>query len=337
MSYIQNNVVNLFKPSGPTSFDMVWSVRKILGVKKAGHIGTLDPIADGVLPICLNRSTRIIQFLSSLQKTYRATLELGSETDTQDATGRKISIKDPSLINEAKMKQVFQTFVGEQVQIPPMYSAKKKNGIPLYKLARNGITIERKPVSVHFFSIEFVNKEENRVKFDVYCSAGTYIRTLCHDIGQEFGCGAHMSHLVRSEVGLFDLESSVTLESLKKASENRVLDDVLFSVEKVLTFLPELRIKDEFVKPIANGIPLPNSAFKALPRKFKPGMSLRVSNGSDAILAIVEPLVNQDEFKKLDTNVNHVTNIKYADRINSIKNDKIKKSLLELTKLFKQR
>ena len=109
MSYTQNNVINLFKPSGPTSFDMVWSVRKILGVKKAGHIGTLDPIADGVLPICLNRSTRIIQFLSSLQKTYRATLELGSETDTQDATGRKISTNDPSLINEDKMKQVFQT------------------------------------------------------------------------------------------------------------------------------------------------------------------------------------------------------------------------------------
>jgi len=163
MSYTQNNVVNLFKPSGPTSFDMVWSVRKILGVKKAGHIGTLDPIADGVLPICLNQSTRIIQFLSSLQKTYRATLELGSETDTQDATGQKISTNDPSLINEAKMKQVFQTFVGEQDQIPPMYSAKKKNGIPLYKLARNGINIGRDPVKVVVYSIDFIKKEGNRV------------------------------------------------------------------------------------------------------------------------------------------------------------------------------
>ncbi|HIF02632.1 MAG TPA: tRNA pseudouridine(55) synthase TruB, partial [Nitrospinaceae bacterium] len=131
MSYTQNNVINLFKPSGPTSFDMVWSVRKILGVKKAGHIGTLDPI---------------IQFLSPLQKTYRATLELGSETDTQDATGRKISIRDASLINETKIKKVIQMFVGEQDQVPPMYSAKKKNGIPLYKLARNGITIDRDPV-----------------------------------------------------------------------------------------------------------------------------------------------------------------------------------------------
>ena len=135
MSYTQNNVINLFKPSGPTSFDMVWSVRKILGVKKAGHIGTLDPMADGVLPVCLNRSTRIIQFLLPLQKTYRATLELGSATDTQDATGRKIYIRDASLINETKIKKVIQMFVGEQYQVPPMYSAKKNNGIPLYKLA----------------------------------------------------------------------------------------------------------------------------------------------------------------------------------------------------------
>ena len=127
-----NLVVNLYKPSGPTSFSMVRSVKKMLGVKKAGHIGTLDPMADGVLPVCLNRSTRIIQFLLPLQKTYRATLELGSATDTQDATGRKIYIRDASLINETKIKKVIQMFVGEQYQVPPMYSAKKKNGIPIY-------------------------------------------------------------------------------------------------------------------------------------------------------------------------------------------------------------
>ena len=297
----QNRIVNLYKPKGPTSFAMVHQVKKILGVKKAGHIGTLDPMAEGILPICLGQSTRIIQFLSPLSKRYQCTMVLGSATDTQDATGKVISSGDPSSITNQQIKEIFQRFSGEQKQVPPMYSAKKNNGIPLYKLARNGITIERKPVSVHFFSIEFVNKDENRVKFNVYCSAGTYIRTLCHDIGQEFGCGAHMSHLVRSEVGLFDLESSVTLEALKEASENRVLEDVLFSVEKVLSFLPELRIKDEFVKPIANGSALPKSAFKVLPREFKPGMSLRVSNGNDAILAIVEPLVNQDQFEKMDS------------------------------------
>ena len=295
----QNRIVNLYKPQGPTSFSMVNQVKKILGVKKAGHIGTLDPMAEGILPICLGQSTRIIQFLSPLSKHYQCTMDLGSATDTQDATGKVIYTGDASGITVDQIKEIFQRFTGEQKQVPPMYSAKKSNGIPLYKLARNGINIERKPVSVHFFSIEFVKREENRVKFDVHCSAGTYIRTLCHDIGQEFGCGAHMSHLVRNGVGIFDLDSSVTLDALKEAIENKL--DVLFSVEKVLSFLPEIRIKDEFVKPIANGKAIPKSSFKALPAKFEPGMSLRVLNGSDKILAIVESLVNQDQFDQMDS------------------------------------
>jgi len=299
MTYTQNRILNLYKPQGPTSFSMVNQVKKMLGVKKAGHIGTLDPMAEGILPICLGQSTRIIQFLSPLSKHYQCIMELGSSTDTQDATGKVLSTGDTSGITNDQIEEIFQRFSGEQKQVPPMYSAKKNNGIPLYKLARNGITIERKPVSVHFFSIEFVNREENRVKFVVHCSAGTYIRTLCHDIGQELGCGAHMSHLVRSGVGLFDLESSITIDGLQKAIENKL--DVLFSVEKVLSFLPELRIKDEYVKPIANGRALPKSSFKALPAKFEPGMSLRVSNGSDTILAIVEPLVNQEQFDQMDS------------------------------------
>ncbi|SVA52486.1 uncharacterized protein METZ01_LOCUS105340, partial [marine metagenome] len=202
-------------------------------------------------------------------------------------------------VTNDQIKEVFQRFTGKQKQVPPMYSAKKNNGIPLYKLARNGITIERKPVSVHFFSIEFVSRRKNRVNFKVHCSTGTYIRTLCHDIGQEFGCGAHMSGLVRSRVGIFDLESSIKLDALKEATVSK--PDVFFSVEKVLAFLPEIRIKDEFVKQIINGRALPKSALKALPIKFEPGMSLRVLNGSDTILAIVEPLVNQDQFDQMES------------------------------------
>ncbi len=298
MTCTQNLIVNLYKPQGPSSCSMVNQVKKMLGAKKAGHIGTLDPMAEGILPICLGQSTRIIQFLSPLSKHYQCTMELGSATDTQDATGKMIYTGDPSELTDKQIEKVFQRFTGEQKQVPPMYSAKKNNGIPLYKLARNGITIERKPVSVHFYSIEFVSREENRVKFHVHCSSGTYIRTLCHDIGQVLGCGAHMSHLIRSRVGIFDLESSVTLDALKEAIENKF--DVFFSVEKVLSFLPEIRIKDDYVKPIANGRALPKSSFKTLPRKFEPGMTLRVLNGSDNILAIVEPLVNQDEFDEMD-------------------------------------
>ncbi len=299
MSYTQNNVVNLFKPSGPTSFDMVWSVRKILGVKKAGHIGTLDPIADGVLPICLNRSTRIIQFLSSLQKTYRATLELGSETDTQDATGRVISTNDPSLINEDKMKQVFQTFVGEQDQVPPMYSAKKKNGIPLYKLARNGINIHRDPVKIVVYSIDFIKKERNQVIFEVRCSSGTYIRTLSHDIGKKLGCCAHMVRLTRTKVGLFSMGSTMTLEELKTAHKEGSLSRKLLHLEEVLNFLPTVRVKEEYLKSISHGVALSKCFLEALPDRFEPGHYFRVLGSNDKILAVVEPVVDQDKLSEL--------------------------------------
>ena len=299
MSYTQDSIVNLFKPVGPTSFDMVCSVRKILGVKKAGHIGTLDPAADGVLPICLNRSTRIIQFLSPLQKTYRATLELGSETDTQDATGRKISTKDPSLVNETKIKQVFQTFVGEKDQIPPMYSAKKKNGIPLYKLARNGINIARDPVKITVYSIDFIKKEENQVLFEVRCSAGTYIRTLSHDIGKKLGCYAHMVRLTRTKVGLFGLGRTLTLEELKVAYEEGSLPEKLLPLEEALNFLPAIRVKEEYLESVSHGVALSKCFLETLPDRFEPGHYFRVFGNNDKVLAVVEPVVDQDKLPEL--------------------------------------
>ena len=299
MSYTQDSIVNLFKPAGPTSFDMVWSVRRILGVKKAGHIGTLDPPADGVLPICLNRSTRIIQFLSPLQKTYRATLELGSETDTQDATGRKVSTKDPSLVNETKIKQVFQTFVGEKDQIPPMYSAKKKNGIPLYKLARNGINIARDPVKITVYSIDFIKKEGNQVLFEVRCSAGTYIRTLSHDIGKKLGCYAHMLRLTRTKVGLFGLGRTLTLEELKVAYEEGSLPEKLLPLEEALNFLPAIRVKEEYLESVSHGVALSKCFLETLPDRFEPGHYFRVFGNNDKVVAVVEPVVDQDKLPEL--------------------------------------
>jgi len=294
-----NQVVNLYKPSGPTSFSMVRMVKRVLGVKKAGHIGTLDPMAEGVLPICLNQSTRIIQFLSPLSKHYQCTMTLGVTTDTQDSTGKILSEGDPSRITENQVKNLLKSLIGEQKQVPPMYSAKKNKGIPLYKLARNGITIERKPVLVHFYSIDFIKMDENRVEFKVNCSAGTYLRTLCHDIGQELGCGAHMSRLIRKQVGVFDQESSVSPKVLEDASNKGKLTGVLIPLEKVLGFLPEIRVSDDFIKPISNGNALLKSSLKSYPGEFKPGMKMRVCNGSNKVLAIAEPLVDQDRFSQL--------------------------------------
>lgn len=295
-----NKVVNLYKPQGPSSFKMVQSVKNIIGAKKAGHIGTLDPMAEGVLPICIGKSTRIIQFLSSLPKVYTAEMVLGTSTDSQDATGKVTATGgNPDKITEAEIRAVFKEFTGRLNQIPPMFSAKKKQGIPLYKLARSGITIERKPVPIHIYSMEFLEKEGNRVRFVVQCSAGTYIRTICYDIGQKLGCEAHMGHLVRNQVGNFDQKESLTLEKLEAAVADGSLPDKLIPVEKALNFLPEIRIKESFVNSIANGIAPSKSSLETIPSRFQPGMNLRVSRIDSHLLAIAEPVVDQDAYARL--------------------------------------
>jgi tRNA pseudouridine55 synthase len=295
-----NNIVNLYKPVGPSSFFMVQSVKRALKVKKAGHIGTLDPKAEGVLPVCLDRSTRLIQFLVSLPKVYRGTLILGIATDTQDATGQVTATGDATAITEQQVREVLAGFQGELQQVPPMFSAKKKDGVPLYKLARNGITIERKPVTLRIYSIDFLNKEGNEVIFRVKCSAGTYVRTLCHDIGQILGCGAHMSQLVREQVGQFDIESSLTLEELSDARNNGTLTEKLLGTEAVLDFLPAIEIHPDHIPSLAHGTPLTKVAVRTLPDHFQPGMNLRVMGENGRIVAIVDPVVDEIGFQQLD-------------------------------------
>lgn len=295
MKSTMDGVVNIHKLPGLTSFGVVHSVKKILRVKKAGHIGTLDPMAEGVLPICLNQSTKIIQFLTPLTKVYTTCMALGVVTDTQDATGKIVEVKPADEITEEQVRDALQSFVGEQEQIPPMYSAKKKNGIPLYKLARNGITIERKPALIKVYSIEFISKNKTHVTFKAHCSAGTYIRSLCHDVGMKLGCGAHMVHLVRNRVGNFGLETALTLEDLNIAKTGENLAGKIHPVEDVLSFMPEIRVKPEYYKSIINGVPLPKSCVEASPEKFNPGTALRVCDNNH-LIGIVEPLVDQDAF-----------------------------------------
>lgn len=279
---------------------MVQSVKRILGVKKAGHIGTLDPLAEGILPICLNQSTRIIQFLSPQEKVYQAVLELGVSTDTQDAAGKPLETGDASKVTEEAIKLIFNEFRGEIQQVPPMFSAKKKNGIPLYKLARNGITIDRKPVTIRVHSLIFLKKEGNRVFFEVRCSSGTYVRTLCHDIGEKLGCRAHMFRLVRTRVGIFDVESSLTLDALKAANDENTLSGKLFAPGKALDFLPAVRVKKEHFQSITHGIALSKASIEILPESFKPGMLFRVSTDENPVAAIVEPVIDHNQYAELE-------------------------------------
>ena len=188
-----NGIINVYKEKGYTSFDVVARMRGICGQKKIGHTGTLDPDAEGVLPVCLGKATKVCDMLTDSDKVYRAVMQLGIETDTQDLTGTVLSACEVPVLTETEIRDVIRTFQGEIMQVPPMYSALKVNGKKLCDLARAGVTVERKARPVTIYEIRIERVELPEIELTVSCSKGTYIRTLCHDIGQKFGCGAAMT------------------------------------------------------------------------------------------------------------------------------------------------
>ena len=199
-----NGIINVNKPIGITSFDVVSKIRRLYQIKKVGHAGTLDPDASGVLPLCIGKATKVIEYLMDKDKAYRVELVLGMATDTQDASGN-IILEEPVLASNDEIKAAIKSFLGKQEQIPPMYSAVRINGKRLYELARKGIEVERNPRPVTFYKIDISSIERKSdkavVTFDVECSKGTYIRTLCHDIGELLGCGGLMNALERTRSG----------------------------------------------------------------------------------------------------------------------------------------
>ncbi|MCD5410411.1 MAG: tRNA pseudouridine(55) synthase TruB [Clostridiales bacterium] len=217
-----DGVINILKPPGMTSHDVVSFVRKTLNMKKVGHTGTLDPNAAGVLPICIGQGTKVSQFILDSVKSYRAELTLGLTSDTQDSYG-VISKQKETDFDVETIRNAILSFKGDYMQTPPMYSAVRMNGKKLYELAREGIEVERKSRLVHIESIEIIYLKDNKVLFDVTCSKGTYVRTLCHDIGAKLGCGGIMSFLLRTKTGPFDLSTSVVLEEFRQNAEKYIL------------------------------------------------------------------------------------------------------------------
>ena len=234
-----DGVLNIRKEKGYTSFDVVAKLRGILHMKKIGHTGTLDPEAEGVLPVVLGKATKLVDLLTEKQKTYEALLHLGLETDTQDMTGTVLK-ENPVEVTEEEVRRVIESFLGEQQQIPPMYSALKVDGKKLYELAREGKTVERKPRTVQFYEIDIKKIELPYVRFSVTCSKGTYIRTLCHDIGQKLGCGGCMEELLRTRSGNFVWEDSMTLAQVEEAVKNGTIGDRVISIGQVLKDYPEI-------------------------------------------------------------------------------------------------
>ena len=206
------------KPQGITSHDVVSKLRRIFHIKKIGHAGTLDPMATGLLVMLVGKATKVSQFLMSMDKEYTGTIRLGQSTDSQDAEGELLEERPvPELSEEAVLKEM-KTFIGDQYQTPPMFSAKKVNGQKLYKLARKGQTVEREPRVINIAKFELSRCEPPEIDFLVACSKGTYVRTIAHDLGERLGCGGHLSALRRTGVGQFRVEKSATIEALQDMS-----------------------------------------------------------------------------------------------------------------------
>ena len=245
-------IINVLKPTGMTSHDVVSFIRRTLNIKKVGHTGTLDPNAAGVLPICIGKATKVSQFLVNKDKKYRAELTLGQATDTQDKYGEIINETEVN-VSEADIRKVFSKYEGEIYQIPPMFSALKHKGKKLYELAREGKTIEREPRKITIYNLDIIEIIGNKVLFDVECSKGTYVRTLCSDIGETLKTFGHMSMLVRTKVDKFDIFDAVTLDEIQKYSQEDNIDLILKPIDFVLTQYKELILDDEYFEILQNG------------------------------------------------------------------------------------
>ena len=250
-----DGVIVINKPIGKTSHDMVYFVRRLTGIKKVGHTGTLDPEASGVLPVCIGRATKAADMLTFSDKCYRAEFILGMTTDTQDAEGEILSECEVNT-DCGKVKDAIQSFVGEIEQVPPMYSAVKIQGKKLYELARKGIEIERKKRKVTIYKIDIVDIDEKdwRIVIDVHCSKGTYIRTLCEDIGIKLGCGAYMNTLQRTKSSIFNIDESYTLEELNSMKENGTLDTALVPLERLFEHLDKITLSEIQSKRVQDGV-----------------------------------------------------------------------------------
>lgn len=245
-----DGILNVFKNKGMTSFDVVRKVKKVSGEKKVGHTGTLDPMATGVLPVCVGKATKIIDYIMNSDKVYKVKFILGKTTTTYDIEGDVVEEKDISNITTEDIYNAIVSFVGEYDQVPPMYSALKQNGVRLYELARKGIEVERSSRKINIKSINDINIEMPYVDMTVLCSKGTYIRSLCYDIGEKLNVGATMTDLKRSCTSMFDESKSININEL---DENNIEKNIV-TIEEALSGYPKLVVNSSFTKLLVNGV-----------------------------------------------------------------------------------
>ena len=289
---MRNGVLNINKPEGITSFDVVDGIKRVAKVKKIGHTGTLDPDASGVLLICLGQATKIVPFLMETTKEYRATLRLGITTDTLDASGTVLERTEGFDFSQEQIREVMDSFVGEIEQIPPMFSALRHQGKRLYELAREGIEVERKAREIQIYHLTMQHYAPPYLTFDVSCSKGTYIRSLCADIGQKLGVGGHMSSLQRLRVGEMTIEQATPFEAITRETISEILATRLHSLDDVLQFLPVVQIAPEAERKVYHGISLlPRDVVKC-PENFRKGDLFRGHDMNSHLLGIFEALTD---------------------------------------------
>ena len=289
-----DGVIVVNKPAGITSSDVCLKVKKLLGIRKVGHAGTLDPMATGVLPLCINEATKLVQFIMTGEKEYIGTLRLGIETDTQDRQGKIIKETDAIPLDHGRIKEAIHAFTGEVLQLPPMFSALKRNGVPLYKIARKGESVPREQRKISIYEIEVLAIDLPQVTLRVACSHGTYVRTLCHDIGQKLECGAHLTGLERTRSGAFLLQGAVSMDALESSGREEIIKKYLISLPDALKKLPAVVVDEAMERKIRNGasITLDDISTLSLPGVNR-GQQLKVLSFRGSLIGVVETLAHE--------------------------------------------
>lgn len=291
-----DGVLNVYKEKGYTSHDVVAKLRKITGQRKVGHTGTLDPDAEGVLPVCFGKATKLCGMLTDKDKCYETVMLLGVETDTQDISGKTVCKKTVTGIDEAEVEQAAKSFMGIYEQLPPMYSAVKVNGKKLYELARAGKTAERQTRPVEIYDIQILAAELPRVHMRVHCSKGTYIRTLCHDIGRKLGCGACMEELARTRTGMFLARDSLTLEQIESRNADGTLLSAVVPIDQMFPGCSKIIVGKGLETCAYNGGLLPKGGV-VLESEPKDQERVRVYDGNGAFVGIYRYEEESGKFK----------------------------------------
>jgi len=295
-----NGILVIDKPKGLTSTETLEKVRKILRVKKAGHGGTLDPIATGVLPIFLNNATKLAEIFLEGDKVYEGEFQLGITTETYDITGEIVAKKDVPEIDINKIQEVANSFLGEIEQVPPPFSAAKYKGRPLYKYARNGIFIPKKPRKIKIAEFKILAKDNSKVHFYLHCSKGTYVRSLIHELGEKLRCGAVLTSLKRMKKSVFTIDKAISLENLKELV-SKGIDQIMPYIippEEALEFLPKIIVSEDLSQKIKDGRQIYISSFLSFIKFQKLVVSpkekwMKIINTKGKLVAIIEnPLLN---------------------------------------------